>query len=134
MNIRQIHPSIINQVWHVVAGYLADGLRHSGGEYDLSQVRMMLTRGEQSLLVMMNGEEVVGAASISIENFPNARIAFIATMGGRWVLNEAGFSQLAGWASEQGCTAVRGGVRESVARLSEKSGFERKYIVVERKL
>jgi hypothetical protein len=134
MNLVHIPPADINRVWHAVYGFLDDGLQYSAGEYDVIDLFRLLSDGSQQLLAIVNGDRILGAASVLVEDYPKARVAYITTMGGRGILNETGFGLLADWAKQIGCTAVRGAVRPSVFRLARRVSFEPKYIIVERKL
>lgn len=134
MQLHHIHPAEISRVWHLVYGFVSDGLAYAAGEYGVAELFRMLCEGEQQLVLAVDGERVVGAATINVEQFPNKRIAFITSLGGRDVLNEQGFSLLSDWAKSIGCDSVRGAVRPSMARLTRKVGFDQKYIIVERTL
>lgn len=132
MNIQQINPAFICQIWPRVSLMLTRGLEHSGGEYSIDQLQFMLVRGEQSLLVVESEGEVVGAASVAFENYPAARIAFITAVGGKMISSMDVYGQLVEWCRANGCTKIRGAARESIARLwKQKFGFEQRYIIVE---
>lgn len=135
MYIQQIPAYLVNQAWPSVEGHLASALRHSGGEYTIDQLRMMLARGEHALLTVMLGECVVGAASVVFENHPSARIAFISAVGGRMISTPEIWGQLQNWCIEQGATRIRGACRPAAARLwQQKFGFKQRYIIVEKDL
>ena len=136
MHLDHIHPNLVHRVWPFVEDWLRDALEHCAGEYDVSQLKMLVASGAHALVVASDGGEVVGAATVEVANYPNSRVAFITAMGGSGLVNPEGFGVLADWARDSlGCTAVRGAVRESVARLCERrAGFNRIYTIVERKL
>ena len=107
----------------------------SGGEYSAEHLRMMLVRGEQVLLVAMQGKTIIGAASVAFENYPNDRIAFITAIGGRMIAEPELFDQLKYWCRANGCTKIRGAAREAVARLwKQKFGIGERYRIVEAQL
>jgi hypothetical protein len=93
-----------------------------------------LRNGDQQLLLLTDGEMVKGAATVSIEQFPNRRIAFVTALGGEGVVHEQCFALLAEWAESVGCDAVRGAFRPAMARLVGRVGFEQQYIIMERPL
>ena len=135
MNIQQVHPTFVCQVWPRISSMLSRALEHAGGEYSLDQLQFMLVRGEQYLLVVEDGEDIVGAASVAFQNYPSARIAFITAVGGKLISNQEVYGQLVDWCKANGCTKIRGAARESIARLwKQKFGFEQRYIIVEQQL
>lgn len=134
MNLYHAHPTDVCRVWHAVSGFLADGLRFSADEWDLSDLFSLLENGDQQLLIALDGERIAGAASVLVERHPKLQIAFITSVGGRGLINDAGFALISEWAESIGCSAVRGAVRPSMARLTRRAGFVQKYIIVERTL
>lgn len=124
----------IQQTWDKVQKMLGDAMEHSGGEYDLDQLKVMLVEGKQTLLVTAN-EDMSIKCSFTIEwiNYPNDRVAFITAIGGKTCKD--GWNQFLEWVKANGGTKVQGAAYESVARLWKKLyGFENRYILVERKL
>ena len=124
----------IQQTWDKVEKMLGDAMKHSGGEYDLDQLKVMLVEGRQTLLVTAN-EDMSIKCSFTIEwiNYPNDRVAFITAIGGKTCTD--GWNQFLEWVKRNGGTKVQGAAYESVARLWKKRyGFENRYILVERKL
>lgn len=135
MIIQQVHPNFICQVWPRIDSMLSRALAHAGGEYSLDQLQFMLVRGEQSLLVVEDGDSIVGAAAVSFQSYPAARIAFITAIGGKLISTPELYEQLVEWCRSNGCTKIRGAARESIARLwKQKFGFEQRYIIVEQQL
>lgn len=124
----------IQQTWDKVEKMLGDALEHSGGEYNLEQLKVMLVEGRQTLLVTAHDDMSI-KCSFTIEwiNHPNDRIAFITAIGGKTCKD--GWNQFLEWVKANGGTKVQGAAYESVARLWKKLyGFENRYILVERKL
>lgn len=114
---------------------LTRALEHSGGEYSIDQLQFMLVRGEQCLLVVERDGAIVGAAAVTFENYPAARVAFITAVGGKMISNQEVYGQLVEWCQSNGCTKIRGAARESIARLwKQKFGFEQRYIIVEQSI
>jgi hypothetical protein len=134
MHIEHIHPTRINQIWHLVADWLSSGSEFYDDNFELPQLRMALVSADQHLLVFMDGETPIGAATAAMTNYPNDRVAFITALGGKGVFNKEGVACVDAWAKSMGGTCVRAYVRESVARLSEQVGLERKCALVEFKL
>lgn len=113
---------------------LDKAMAHSGGEYSLEQLKVMLTQGRQVLCVGAE-EDLVIKCAMTIEwiNYPNDRVAFITAIGGK--TDKQGFSEFEQWVKANGGTKIQGAAFEAVARLWKRAyGFENRYIIVELKL
>lgn len=135
MNVRQVDPRYIAQLWPEIGDMLSKALKTGAGEYNADQLKVMLVSGTQVLLVIEQEGKIRGAFSIAFENYPNDRIAFVTAIGGRAVCDQEAWQQFEHWARIQGCTKIRGAAYESVARLwRQKFGVESRYIIVEKNL
>jgi hypothetical protein len=133
-SIQVVPEQYVYHVWDKVDKYLAKGLQRSGGEYTADQLKVYLTQGINTLIMILNDEgEIKGALTIQWKNFPNDRVAFITAIGGA-TYPEA-WEMFLDWLRQNGCTAIRGAAFESVARLwKQKYGFESRYVMVEKRL
>lgn len=120
MRLEHVHPHHIASIWPSVEKYLAGAMVHSAGEYNLDQLKAMLSMGNQTLLVLVGENGICGAATVATENYPNACIAFVTAIGGRAVAKPEHFALLAEWLKAHGYTAIRGAAFEAVARLWRK--------------
>lgn len=133
-SVQIVPPNYVYHVWGRVVEYLERGLARSGGEYTAEQLKVFLTQGAQTLiLVMDDNNEIKGALTIEWINHPNDRVAFITSIGG--ATYEPAWQQFVDWLKNNGCTAIRGAAFESVARLwKKKYGFQSRYVMVEKRL
>ena len=131
LNLRIVPSTHIQQTWHEVDKMLASALVHSGGEYNLDQLKLMLVEDKQVLLVLVDDDNKIKTAfTVEWINYPNDRVAFLTAIGGRTDLDA--FNQFKEWVKINGGTKIQGAAFESVARLwKKKLGFENKYIIVE---
>jgi len=135
LTVRQVNPIFIHTIWPDVEDMLAKALEHSSGEYNVDQLKVFLVQGLQTLIVAEEDGKIYGAATISFENYPNDRIAFMTAIGGTMIASKSCWEQFCNWAKANGCTKVRGAAFESVARLwHQRFGVESVYIIVEKKL
>jgi hypothetical protein len=137
MNTVQIvAPNNIYNVWEDVKKYLNASINVSGGDYTLEQLKLLLSRGEQTLLVSINEKSVLnGAMTVEFINRPNNRIMFITALGGYGIVNDKTFSQVESWAKMQGATKASAWAQEAQARLYKiKSNFNTVRYVVEKDL
>jgi len=134
--VELVNPNHVYHVWDKVEKYLEGGLKRSGGEYNVHHLKQYLTSGQQTLLIIIDDEHNIhGAIAIEFTNFPNERVAYITSIGGRHMTSPDLWEQFENILRQLGSTLIRGGAHESVARLWRKLfKFEQRYIVVEKKL
>jgi hypothetical protein len=134
--IEIVPPQFIYHVWDQVGPLLEKGLARSGGEYNAEHLKVYLTQGSQTLVVIIDDEQKIhGAVSVQFHNFPNAREAFITSVGGKALANKELWMQFEDCMRHNGATMIRGAAFESVARLWHKAfGTETRYVIVEKKL
>jgi hypothetical protein len=134
LNLRIVPTTHIQQTWNEVDKMLASALVHSGGEYNLDQLKVMLVEGRQVLLVLVDDDNKIQTAfTVEWINHPNDRIAFMTTIGGKTDLDS--FAQFKEWVKVNGGTKIQGAAFEAVARLwKRKMNFKNKYIIVEYEL
>ena len=124
----------IQQTWDKVEIMLDRAMAHSGGEYDLDQLKVLLTQGRQVLCVGTE-EDLIIKCAMTIEwiNYPNDRVAFITAIGGK--TDKQGFGEFELWVKANGGTKIQGAAFEAVARLWKRAyGFENRYIIVEKQI
>lgn len=124
----------VQQIWDEVEPMLAKAMAHSGGEYSLEQLKVMLTQGKQTLCVGAEDDlSIKCALTIEWINYPNDRVAFITSIGGK--TDKLGFEQFENWVRANGGTKIQGAAFEAVARLWKRAyGFENRYIIVEKQV
>lgn len=131
LNLKIVPVTHIQQAWDNVSPLLASAMVHSAGEYNLDQLKVMLVEGRQTLLVLVDEDDKIQTAfTIEWINYPNHRVAFMTSIGGKTDVNA--FNQFKDWAKANGATKLQGAAFESVARLwKRKLGYENRYIIVE---
>jgi len=138
MNIVQIvAPNNVYSVWDGnIANYLEASINVSNGDCTLDQLKLLLVKGEQTLLVSVDDKSVInGAMTVEFINYPNARVMFITALGGHGIVNDETFSQVESWARLQGATKVSAWAQEAQARLYKiKANFNTVRFVVEKDL
>ena len=137
MNTVQIvAPNNVYHVWEDIKEYLNASINVSGGDFTLDQLKLLLVRGEQSLLISVNkNNKINGAMTVEFINSPNARTMFITALGGSGIVNDETFSQAETWAKMQGATKASAWAQEAQARLYKlKANFNTVRMVVEKDL
>ena len=137
MNTVQIvAPNNVYHVWEDIKEYLNASINVSGGDFTIDQLKLLLVRGEQSLLISVNkNNKINGAMTVEFINSPNARTMFITALGGSGIVNDETFSQVETWAKMQGATKASAWAQEAQARLYKlKANFNTVRMVVEKDL
>ena len=137
MNTVQIvAPNNVYHVWEDIKEYLNAYINVSGGYFKLDQLKLLLVRGEQSLLISVNkNNKINGAMTVEFINNANARTMFITALGGSGIVNDETFSQVETWAKMQGATKASAWAQEAQARLYKlKANFNTVRMVVEKDL
>ena len=137
MNTVQIvAPNNVYHVWEDIKEYLNASINVSGRDFTIDQLKLLLVRGEQSLLISVNkNNKINGAMTVEFINSPNARTMFITALGGSGIVNEETFSQVETWAKMQGATKASAWAQEAQARLYKlKANFNTVRMVVEKDL
>ncbi len=137
MNTVQIvAPNNVYNVWGDIKEYLNASINVSGGDFTLDQLKLLLVRGEQTLLVSVNeNNKINGAMTVEFINNANARTMFITALGGSGIVNDQTFSQVEVWAKMQGATKASAWAQEAQARLYKlKANFNTVRMVVEKDL
>lgn len=133
MNVQHVPIQYVNQTWGAVLGFLQAAIEQQTGDrdYTLDQVQAYVTGGQWILLVAVENEKIIGAATVNLFNRPNHRVAFITYIGGRLIVNKESFKQMCQVLQNFGATSIEGAVNDAVARLWQRFGFVEKYKIVE---
>jgi hypothetical protein len=135
LTIRHIPTEFCAQNWHLVEGFIKNAHRWGFGDYSVEQIKMYVTLG-QWLLVVATDEEnnIHGAMTVSFINYPNDRIAYVTSIGGKLISSKETFEQLSNLVKSLGATKIQGSARPSVARLWKRFGFKERNVTVEVKI
>ncbi len=132
--LKLVHKNFVSQTWNLVSGFIGDALDYSD-DYSLDQVKVYLTSGQWQLVVALDDlGKIKGCCTVSFLNYPNDRVAFITTIGGKFISDKEIYREFTELLKTQGATKVQGAARESIARLWRRLGFTEKYVIVENTL
>ena len=122
----------IDRAWKEGADSLGRACATSGGEITGDQLRMMLSRGERTLLRMDNDGEPVGWVAVGVEQLPNMRVMFVYELTAPNANFEAFFDELKQMAIALGCSRVRCAAKPAQERLYRmRCGYKPVYQVLE---
>ena len=132
MKLELIDSRFIDKAYAEGASCLSEACKQSGGEIEGPQLKMILARGERTLVRMDDDGKTVGWGVIRIDQLPNMRVLFVTDLvapGGNF---EKFFEAIKELAISSGCIKIRCAAKPAQARLySIKCGFQPVYSVME---
>ena len=132
MQLVPINQNFIDKAWKDGAHCLSEACDASGGEITGDQLKMLLSRGERTLLRMEAEGQTVGWSVIRIDQLPNMRVLFITDLVAHNGGFERFFQPIKEMASQLGCSRVRCAAKPAQARLyAMKCGWQPIYSVLE---
>jgi hypothetical protein len=132
MQLIPINQNFIDKAWADGAHCLAEACETSGGEITGDQLKMILSRGERTLLRMESDGAVVGWSVIRIDQLPNMRVLFITDLVAHNGGFERFFQPIKEMAAQLGCSRVRCAAKPAQERLYRmKCGWQPVYSVLE---
>ena len=106
----------------------------SGGEIEGPQLKMLLARGERTLIRMDDGG-AVGWGVIRIDQLPNMRVLFITDLYAPGAAFQRFYPLIEDIARQQGCSRVRCAAKPAQARLYQhRANFQHVYAILEREI
>ena len=132
MKLIPVPSSHIDMVWQEGARALTEACDTSGGEITGDQLKLILSRGERTLLRMDDDGQTVGWGVVRVDQLPNVRVLFVTDMVAHGAHFERFFDELKATARSLGCSRVRCAAKPVQARLyRQKVGFQPVYEVLE---
>jgi len=134
--LEAVPANYVYHVWDRVEPFITSALSKSTSEYTAEHIKLYLTEGQQTLVIIIDDDNVIhGAITVRFTNYPNDRVAFVTAVGGKFVADKALWIQFEDWMRQAGATVMRGAAYESVARLWRRAfGVETRCVIVEKKL
>lgn len=122
----------IDLAWGQGASDLAQACDTSGGEITGDQLKMILSRGERTLLQMTRDGVTVGWAVIRIDQLPNVRVLFVTDLVGHNCGFDSFLLPLREMAAQLGCSRIRCAAKPAQERLYRmRCGFKPVYSILE---
>lgn len=126
--LKLVPAHMVDVEWKAGACALSKACDTSGGEITGDQLKMILSRGERSLLAILDGDKAVGWLVIRIDQLPNVRALHVCELYAPGAMFDECWGQLKDFAKANGCTEVRCSAKEAQARLYRmRFGFEPVY-------
>ena len=131
MTLTPIQASHIDAAWAAGASALAKACDTSGGEITGDQLKMILSRGERTL-IRMDADKTVGWGVVRVDQLPNMRVLFITDLVAPHGHFETFFTSIKELAASLGCSRVRCAAKPAQERLYKmKCQFQPVYTILE---
>ena len=130
-----VQPQYVDKAWKDGAYCLAEACATSGGEIEGSQLKLILSRGERTLVALKDGESIVGWGCWRVDQLPNVRALHCTDLVAHNGHFEQFFDQLKHAADLLGCSEIRCSCKPAQERLYRmKLGMEPVYTTLRIKL
>lgn len=132
MQLTPIPSSHIDLAWRDGAACLTEACDTSGGEITGDQLKLILSRGERTLIRMDAVDGVRGWCVVRVDQLPNVRVLFVTDLVAHNGKFHHFFSAIKDMARSLGCSKVRCAAGPAQERLySMKCGFKPVYQILE---
>lgn len=133
--VYEIPVESVDSFWGKVSGFLLSGISEGDAEFTIDELRDAAKDGSATIYVWSSPEgDMQGSAIVSFSKFENACIAFVLSIGGKFIINKDGSCQFKSLLKNKGADRIHGIVSDSLVRLYKRFGFSKKAILVEAKL
>jgi hypothetical protein len=130
-----VSPNYIHQIWDQIETFFDRAMLAGTDDYNVDQLKMLLTEGRQTLFVFVEDKKIIGALAVEMINYPNSRVAYTSAIGGKALFDENTIKQYEDWAKSQGATKIRAWAKDAQARLYKmKMGFDISTHIVEKNI
>jgi len=132
MKLTPVPSTHIDLAWEDGASCLAEACAKSGGEITGDQLKLLLSRGERTLVRMDHDGGGVGWGACRVDQLPNIRVLMVTELVAHNVGFEQFFAELKALARSLGCSRIRCAAKPAQARLYRmKCGFDQVYTILE---
>lgn len=132
MKLTPIPASHIDLAWQEGASCLAEACDTSGGEITGDQLKMILARGERTLIRMDAEDGVRGWGVVRVDQLPNMRVLFVTDLVAHHGEFHGFFQAIKDMGRTLGCSRIRCAAGPAQARLYRmKCDFQPVYEILE---
>ena len=134
MKLYVVPTNQVQRFWYLAEPLLQKALDKGNNEFTADQLKLLVTQGQQQLLLAMKEDKCYVAVTVQWINYPNDRVAYITYLGGKDIKKVA--NEFKEWVKHHGGTSIQCSTKhESIARLLVKlHGYQKKYQLLELKV
>jgi hypothetical protein len=135
LNLIVVPPNFVDMAWADGANCLAEACETSGGEITGDQLKLILSRGERTLVRLDDEGKPVGWGCFRVDQLPNVRVLHITDLVAHNARFQRFFDELTRIAKSMGCSEVRCCCKPAQAKLFQRTNnFEPVYTTLRVKL
>lgn len=135
MHLSVIPSTHVDKAWRDGAACLSEACETSGGEITGDQLKLILSRGERTLVALVKDDKPIGWGAWRVDQLPNVRVLHCTDLVAHNAHFEDFFGELKKCAEMLGCSEIRCSCKPSQARLYRmKLGMEPVYETLRLKL
>lgn len=132
MHLAVIPSTHVDQAWRDGGSCLSKACDASGGEITGDQLKLILARGERTLLALVDDDKPVGWAVVRIDQLPNMRVYFVTDLVAPHARFERFMDAAKEMAASLGCSRIRCAAKPAQERLYRmKLKFQPVYNILE---
>lgn len=129
-----VSPQHVDRAWKEGAHQLGKALELAQGECTPDQLKMRLSRGELTLL-LVSTDEARAWLAVEFMQMPNIRVLHVYAVYAPGATMQTAFDMLGKYAIEGGASAIQGACTEAVSKLwAKRFGFQEMYRISRRML
>lgn len=133
MNLFVVNPNHIDQAWRNGASNLAKAFDRYSDECTIEQMKMRLSRGEATLLAIMDGDRYAAWVAVEFIQYPNLRALHVAALYAPGALNDETLHLVMNYGQAAGASVIQCAANGAAKRLYErKCGYEPAYTILRR--
>lgn len=125
----------VAQTWPFVEAFIDAAVQQVPPEirtYDTPHVQQFVSSGAWQLLVVVDDtDKILGAFTISFNNYPKHRVAVVTTLGGKHVVSHDTIAQFKKYCHSCGATQIHAFCRPAMVRFLKRYGYEPRTTLVE---
>ena len=131
MTLYVVPTNQVKRFWYLAEPLLQKAIEKGNGEFTTGQLKLLVTQGQQQLLLAMEKDICHSATTVQWVNYPNDRVAYITYLGGKDIKEVA--DEFKEWVRQNGGTSIHCSTKyESIAKLLiNKHGYCKKYQLLE---
>ena len=134
--VTQVPVNQCQHYWPQVKKHLIRAIETSGGRWEREYVLASLVTGRQVLWVIHQGNQVVGALTTEIINYPERKMVMVHFLGGdgigMWYQQMS--DTIANHGKENGCTGIECIARSGFWKWFQPDGFKRTAVFYEKSI
>jgi hypothetical protein len=130
-----VSPAYVYDIWDSVEKYISFSIAAGLQDVSLDQYKMYILNGSHTLFVVVEDNNIIGAAIMNMVTSPNSKSLCISAWGGKSITVKEVTDQIEVYAKSQGVTKIVAYAQDAQARLfNQVMGLEKVTNFIEKQL